>query len=168
MIDVIAQRTIPAPPDAIWPLLDDPTRLSEWFAFADSGEVLDGEGVGRRQRMHGHWGKKRSEIDQLVVEHEPPRRLAWRHEAERLDGKPAPRFAAETVFSATLEPVDGGTSVTLHSAQQQASALRGLVIRIFGRREIAQKLRESLATLEARAREGALTRDDAAPHPGAG
>jgi len=155
VIDVIAQRTIPAGPQAIWPLLDEPARLSEWFAFADGGEVLEGEGVGRRQRMHGHWGSKRSEIDQVAVEHEPPRRLAWRHEAERLDGRPAPRFAAETLFTATLEPVDGGTRVTLHSAQRPASALRGLVIRAFGRREVGQKLRESLARLDAWARNGA-------------
>ena len=54
--------------------------------------------------MHGHWGRKRSEIDQVVVEHGPLRRLAWRHEAERLDGLLVPRFAAQTVFTATLEP----------------------------------------------------------------
>ena len=156
MIDVTAQRTIPIDPEAIWPLLDDPARLHEWFAFADGGELLEGQGIGRRQRMYGHWGKKRSEIDQVVVEHEPPRRLAWRHEAERLDGKPAPRFAAETLFTATLEPVDGGTKVTLHSSQRPASALRGLIIRLFGRREVEQKLRESLAALDARARDGAL------------
>jgi uncharacterized protein YndB with AHSA1/START domain len=155
VIDVTAQRTIPAGPEAIWPLLDDPARLHEWFAFADGGEVLEGEGVGRRQRMHGHWGRKRSEIDQVIVEHDPPRRLAWRHEAERLDGKPAPRFAAETLFTATLETVDGGTRVTLHSAQRPASALRGVVIRMFGRREVGQKLRESLDALDAWARDGA-------------
>jgi uncharacterized protein YndB with AHSA1/START domain len=155
VIDVTAQRTIPARPEAIWPLLDDPARLHEWFAFADGGEVLEGEGVGRRQRMHGHWGRKRSEIDQVIVEHDPPRRLAWRHEAERLDGRPAPRFAAETLFTATLEPVDGGTRVTLHSAQRPASALRGVVIRMFGRREVGQKLRESLGVLDAWARDGA-------------
>jgi len=154
MIDVTAVRTIPRAPDEIWTLLDDPARLGEWLAFAERGELLEGEGVGRRQRMHGRWGRKRSEIDQVVVEHDPPRRLAWRHEAERLDGRPAPRFAAETVFTATLEPVDGGTRVTLHSAQVPASALRGALIRIFGRREIGQKLRESLERLDAWARRG--------------
>jgi uncharacterized protein YndB with AHSA1/START domain len=154
VIDVTATRTIPAAPQAIWPLLDEPARLHEWFAFADGGEVIEGAGVGRRQRMHGHWGRKRSEIDQVVVEHEPPRRLAWCHQAERLDGKPAPRFAAETVFTATLEPVEGGTRVTLHSAQVPASALRGVVIRAFGRREVRQKLRESLEGLDAWARRG--------------
>jgi uncharacterized protein YndB with AHSA1/START domain len=158
VIDVAAARTIPAAPDAIWPLLDDPARLGEWFAFADRGEVLAGAGVGRRQRMHGHWGRKRSEIDQVVVEHDPPRRIAWRHEAERLDGRPAPRFAATTQFTMTLEPEGpGATRLHLHSEQEPASAVRGMVIRLFGRREVAQKLEESLDRLEARfgAREAA-------------
>ena len=151
MIDVSASATIPAEPEAIWPLLDDPGRIGEWFAFADRGELLEGEGVGRRQRMHGHWGRKRSEIDQVVVEHDPPRRLAWRHEAERLDGRPAPRFAASTLFSMTLEPAGPGASrLLLRSQQEPASALRGLVIRLFGRREVATKLEESLARLAAR------------------
>jgi uncharacterized protein YndB with AHSA1/START domain len=151
VIDVTAGRTIPAPPDAIWPLLDDPARLGEWFAFAESGEVLEGAGVGRRQRMHGRWGRRQSEIDQVVVAHDPPRRLAWEHEAERLDGRPAPRFAASTRFTMTLEPEGpGATRLTLRSEQEPASALRGLVIRMFGRREVAAKLDESLERLAAR------------------
>ena len=151
MIDVTTARTIPAAPDDIWALLDDPARLGEWLAFADRGELLEGDGVGRRQRMHGRWGRKRSEIDQVVVEHDPPRRLAWRHEAERLDGRPAPRFAASTLFSMTLEPEGpGATRVSLRSQQEPASALRGFVIRLFGRREIAGKLEESADRLAAR------------------
>ena len=164
MIDVFAVRTIAAPPDEIWALLDDPVRLGEWLAFAESGEVLEGEGIGRRQRMHGRWGRKRSEIDQVVVEHDPPRRLAWRHEAERLDGRPAPRFAASTVFSMTLESEGPQTSrVTLRSQQEPASALRGLVIRLFGRREVAAKLDESLERLATRfGPESGATREAAA------
>jgi uncharacterized protein YndB with AHSA1/START domain len=151
VIDVSASATIPAEPAALWPLLDDPARLGEWFAFADGGEVLEGEGVGRRQRMHGHWGRKRSEIDQVVVEHDPPRRLAWRHEAERLDGKPAPTFAASTLFSMTLEPAGPGASrLLLRSQQEPASLMRGVVIRLFGRREVATKLEESLERLSAK------------------
>jgi uncharacterized protein YndB with AHSA1/START domain len=150
MVVVTTSRVIPAAPQSVWALLDDPSRLGEWLAFADRGEVVEGAGAGRRQRMHGHWGRKRSEIDQLVVEHDPPRRLAWRHEAERLDGRPAPRFAASTLFTMTLEPEDDGTRVTLRSEQEPASALKGVVIRLFGRREIAGKLDESLERLVAR------------------
>ena len=111
----------------MWPLLDEPEQLGEWFAFADGGEVLEGKGVGRRRRKHGHWGSKPSEVDQVVVEHEPPRRLAWRHEAERLDGRPAPRFAAQTLFTASRwSPSTAGTTrATLRSAQVPARTARG-------------------------------------------
>ena len=130
-------------------LVSNPARLPDWFTFARSGEVLDGEGVGRRQRMHGEWGRKRSEIDQEVVEFDPPRRIAWVHLAERLDGKPAPRFAASTWFTIDLVPDGSGTRVHLHSAQTPASPLRGLVMRLFGTREIADNLERSLDRLAA-------------------
>jgi uncharacterized protein YndB with AHSA1/START domain len=146
-LDVIRERRVAASPEQLWPLVSDPARLQEWFTFALAAEVLDGEGVGRRQRMHGEWGSKRSEIDQEVVEFDPPRRIAWVHLAERLDGKPAPRFAASTRFTVDLTPDDGGTSVRLHSAQEPASLVRGLVMRLFGTREIAQNLDRSLSRL---------------------
>src|SRR3954463_7005550 len=89
VVDVSVERTIPAPPDTLWPLLDDPGRLGEWFAFADRGEVLEGEGVGRRQRMHGHWGRKRSEIDQVVARPDAPPRPPGRTDPARRGARPA-------------------------------------------------------------------------------
>jgi uncharacterized protein YndB with AHSA1/START domain len=139
---------VAGPPERIWALIDDPAAMGEWFAFADRMELLEGEGLGRRQRLHGHWGRKRSEIDQEVVAYEPPRTFAWRHLAERLDGKPAPRFAAETVFTIELEPEEGGTRVRMESRQTPAGRMRGLVMRLFGGREVGQRLDESLAALE--------------------
>ena len=149
MLDVIRERRVAAPPERLWPLVSNPARLADWFTFARSSEVLDGEGVGRRQRVHGEWGRKRSEIDQEVVEFDPPRRIAWVHLAERLDGKPAPRFAASTWFKIDLVPDGSGTRVHLHSAQTPASPLRGLVMRLFGTREIADNLERSLDRLAA-------------------
>jgi uncharacterized protein YndB with AHSA1/START domain len=150
VIEVRAERSIPAAPDVLWPLVSEPDRLPEWFAFAERVEVLDGpEGAGQRRRQHGRWGKKRSEVDQVITRWEPPRALAWRHEAERLDGKPAPRFAASTDFTIELVPEAGGTRVRLHSAQAPAGPVRGLVIRAFGRREVARTLQDSLDRLAA-------------------
>jgi uncharacterized protein YndB with AHSA1/START domain len=150
MIEVRAERSIPAGPDALWPPVSDPARLPEWFAFAERVEVLDGpDGAGQRRRQHGHWGKKRSEVDQRITRWEPGRALAWRHEAERLDGKPAPRFAASTDFTIELVPDGAGTVVRLHSAQQPAGPLRGLVMRAFGKRELSRSLADSLERLAA-------------------
>lgn len=150
MIEVRAEQSIRAEPDELWPLVSDPERLPEWFAFAERVEVLEGEdGAGQRRRQHGHWGKRRSEVDQIVTRWEPGRALAWRHEAERLDGKPAPRFAASTDFTIELVPAGRTTIVRLHSAQQAAGPLRGIIIRAFGRRELRRELRKSLARLSA-------------------
>jgi len=107
--------------------------MGRWFAFADSIELLDGEGVGRRQRMHGHWGRKQSEIDQEVVSFRPPQTLAWRHLAERLNGKPAPRFDLPTSilrFAARLRPdlaevVRSADGVTFWATDAKARAELG-------------------------------------------
>ncbi len=148
MIEVVAERTLPAPPEAVWPLVSDPERLVGWFGFADRIEVLEGEGEGQLRRQYGHWGKRPSEVDQELTAFDPPKRLAWRHLAERLNGKPAPRFAASTDFTIDLIPQDGGTRVRLSSAQVPASRMRGLVMRAFGRREVEGTLRTSLDALE--------------------
>src|SRR3954447_20706847 len=143
MIEVVAERVVFAPVERVWPLVSSPEELPRWFGFAERVEVLEGEGVGQLRRQHGHWGKKASEVAQELTAYEPQRRLAWRHLAERLGGKPAPRFAASTDFSIELAPDGAGTHVRLRSVQEPASALRGAVIRMFGRREIAGTLKRS-------------------------
>ena len=56
----------------IWPYVDDVTRWPEWFTEAERCEVLEGDGVGRRQRMYGHARGKATEIDS--VDHASTRR----------------------------------------------------------------------------------------------
>lgn len=153
MIEVNAERSIAATPDVLWPVVSDPAWLPQWFTFAERVEVLEGAaGPGQRRRQHGHWGKRESEVDQRITRWEPPRAVAWTHEAERLNGKPAPRFAASTDFTIELVPEAGGTRVRLRSVQQPAGVLRGAVIRAFGRREVARALDDSLERLAAATR----------------
>jgi uncharacterized protein YndB with AHSA1/START domain len=144
-------------PEDVWARVDDVSSLAEWFAFGDRFEVTEGVGKGRRQTMYGRWGKKPFEVDQRVVDYDPPSLLGWVHEAERLDGKPAPKFAASTHFTIRLEPVRSGTKVTLRSDQQPAGALRGIVMRLFGTREVARSLDESLVALAAISKTGRPT-----------
>lgn len=149
MIDIVRRRRIDARPEDLWPKIDDLDELARWFSFADRFELLEGSGEGRRQRLHGKWGRKRSEIDQVVTGYEPNRELAWEHEHERLDGKPAPLFATSTRFSVAIEPDRDGSVVTLRSQQVPASRTKGVVMKLFGTREVAQHMERSLENLAA-------------------
>ncbi len=158
MITVVRERRVPVAPDQVWPLVDDPERMGGWLAFAESMELLEGAGVGRRQRLHGRWGRRRTEVDQEITAYEPGRSLTWRHLAERLDGKPAPRFSAATRFTVTLAPDGDGTLVRLESAQEPAGFFQGLLMRTGTRSDIARPMERSLAALAAAVQPGAGSR----------
>jgi uncharacterized protein YndB with AHSA1/START domain len=121
MIEIARERSIPAPAARVWEVVGDAERLPEWYARANSVAVLEGAGLGRRQRMSSQWRGQDSEVDQLITAFEPERLLEWRHEAERLGGQPAPRFASETVVRIKLD-AEGpdATRVTLESRQRPA------------------------------------------------
>ncbi|MFN2489561.1 MAG: SRPBCC domain-containing protein [Actinomycetota bacterium] len=148
MIEIVCERTIAAAPVELWRVIEDPERLPEWFSFAERAEVLEGGGMGRRQRIHGHWGKKRSEVDQRVVAYVPERLLAWTHEAERVDGKPAPLFAESTEVTVRLNPAGDATQVRLESRQVPAGRLKGIALRLFGARAVGDHLNDSLERLD--------------------
>jgi uncharacterized protein YndB with AHSA1/START domain len=149
VIEIYKWRLVPATPEELWPLIDDVEQLARWFTFAERIELVEGSGVGRRQRLHGKWGRKSSEIDQRVTIYKPNQELVWEHEAERLNGKPAPVFAKSTRFSIKLTPEAHGTRVELRSQQEPASRLKGVVIQMFGKREVAQHMDKSLDQLAA-------------------
>jgi uncharacterized protein YndB with AHSA1/START domain len=151
VIEVDRQREIAATPEEVWAVVTEPKRAPEWFTFAERVEVLGGpDGVGQKQRQHGRWGRRAAEIDREIIEYDPPRAYAWHHLAERLNGKPAPQFARSTRFRISLEPSGTGTTfVRLHGTQEPASALKGLVMRAFGTREVASHMTRSLDRLAA-------------------
>jgi uncharacterized protein YndB with AHSA1/START domain len=143
MIEITREASVRSAPASVWELVSSPARAAEWFTFADRVEVLSGAGVGQRRRQYGRWGRKPSEIDQEIIAWDPPRIIACRHVAERLDGKPAPRFAASTEFQIQLAPAAEGTTVRLRSRQEPASAMRALVMRLFGTRDVARHMERS-------------------------
>lgn len=148
MIEIERETHLAAKPSDVWTIVEDVRRLPMWFAFCDRAELLEGGGIGRRQRIGGRWGGRRSEIDQVVTAYEPGRLLAWRHEAERLNGKPAPRYSKETIFTVWLEPDGGGTRVRLVSQQEPAGAIRGFLMKVAGSKEIASRMEKSLERLK--------------------
>jgi uncharacterized protein YndB with AHSA1/START domain len=150
-VTISRERVVPLPVEEVWRRTEDLDELSDWFEGGDRFELLDGSGRGRRQRMHGRWGKKRAEIDQVVSAYDPPHRIVWEHEAERLDGKPAPRFARSTVFEIRLIPRPEGCLVRLRSTQEPAGLFKGLGLRLFAKRELASRFERSLMNLPGKA-----------------
>ena len=148
MITVTMNRLVRGSPDQIWAVIDDVERMSEWFDFADRAETLGGSGLGRRQRTHGRSSGKAAEVDQEVTLYEPARAIGWRHLEERLDGRPAPKFAEEVVFCVWLEEEPGGTRVTMESRQRPASLLKGVLIRLVGLWQVRTQMKRSLDRLE--------------------
>ncbi|HEV8489324.1 MAG TPA: SRPBCC family protein [Candidatus Limnocylindrales bacterium] len=150
MIEFSRQRRIAAPPERIWPLVDDVAAWPRWFTEAERGEVLSGWGVGRRQRMHGHARGKTTEIDSVVVGHQPPRRLRWHHEAERVDGKPGSVvFAKDATAEVTIEPDGTGSLVTYRLLAEPGSLLNSFMLRVMAPGPIGRSFEESLARLAA-------------------
>ena len=149
MIEIVRERSIHADSRSLWAIVSDAGRLTDWYARAERVEVLSGEGLGRRQRLISQWRGRPSEIDQVITVFQPDRELEWRHEAERLDGQPAPRFSAETVVSITLSPEGQGiTRVAMASRQRPADAEKEAMM--LGNSEyLGQQLEASLERLEA-------------------
>jgi uncharacterized protein YndB with AHSA1/START domain len=148
MIEVTREARVPAGVDRVWAIVSDPGRAAEWFEFSDHTEVLSGEGVGQKRTQHGHWGKRKSEVDQEIIAWEPGKLLAWQHLAERLDGKPAPKFAASTEFRVELDGDDEATTVRLRSLQEPAGAVKGWLMKRLGAKDVERNLEKSLAKLE--------------------
>ena len=146
MIEIVRQAHVDAPVDAVWVQVSDAARTPSWFTFAERVEVRSGEGVGQLRTQHGRWGGKAAEVDQEIIAFEPGRLLRWRHVEERLNGRPAPRFAASTEFSIELEAGGDGTTVRLRSRQEPASRFKGWLMKA-GSRDLTRAMEQSLERL---------------------
>jgi uncharacterized protein YndB with AHSA1/START domain len=104
-----ARRTLPAPVDSVWAVLEDPARLAEWWPG-----IVRAEPTVRRALAPGaHWhvqganrmsARRRPELSGalLVLDVVPLRRLVFQLSGERMD------------VELDLEPVeDGETQATL-------------------------------------------------------
>ena len=150
MIEFVRSRHIDAPAERIWPFVFDIGAWPKWFTEAERGEVLSGEGVGRRQRMYGHARGKATEIDSIVTASEPPSRLRWHHEAERVDGKPGSVvFARDASAEVTIQPDGAGSLVTYRLLAEPGSLLNTFMLRVMAPRPIGRSFETSLARLAA-------------------
>ena len=148
MIEFARSRHIEATPDRIWPYVADITAWPRWFTEAERGEVVSGDGQGRRQRMYGHARGKATEIDSVVTAWEPPTRLRWHHEAERVDGRPGSVvFAKDATAEVTIAPEGSGSLVTYRLLADPGSLLNTFMLRVMAPRPIRASFDTSLERL---------------------
>ncbi len=155
MKEFARSRRIAAPPDRIWPFVDDVTQWSRWFTEAERAEVTAGAGLGRQQRMYGHARGKATEIDSVVTAYEPPRRLRWHHEAERVDGRPGPVvYAKDATAEVTIDSEAGGSLVTYRLLAEPGSLLNTFMLTFLAPGPIGRSFETSLERLAALAEAG--------------
>jgi uncharacterized protein YndB with AHSA1/START domain len=158
VIEFVRSRYLDATPERIWPFVDDVTAWSRWFTEAERAELLSGHGAGRRQRMFGHARGKATEIDSVVTAYEPPNRLRWHHEAERVDGRPGSVvFATDAFAEVTIRPDGAGSLVTYRLLAEPGSIRNTFMLRVLAARPIGRSFEVSLERL------GALVERPAGP-----
>jgi hypothetical protein len=76
--------------------------------------------------------------------------LGWKHIAQRLNGKPAPRISSDVTMSIELHSAPAAaTRVVLKSRNVPASAFGGLVLRLVAGPRIRKAFDRALKTLAA-------------------
>ena len=103
------ERIIPAPAEAIFDLLVDPTRHRD---IDGSGTVREAKGPSRRLELGDRFGMSMKmgvpySMVSTVIELEENRRLAWQTRGPTAVGQ----LVAGRIWRYELEPTDGGTRV---------------------------------------------------------
>jgi uncharacterized protein YndB with AHSA1/START domain len=133
-------RTIAAPQQRVWEVLEDPHHFPRWWPG-----VTRMEGVGPQGWTQVFTTKKGRpvRVDFRLLESDPPWRRVWEQE---IPGTPFERVLIESITEVALEPVDGGTRVTVEQRQKLKGYSRtgGMMLR----RATSKKLDEALDGLE--------------------
>ncbi|HEU5142333.1 MAG TPA: SRPBCC family protein [Solirubrobacterales bacterium] len=114
-------RVVAAAPDEVWKLISDPYNLPRWWPRTGRVESVDSKSGGRRSQ----WTKvlqtaegRGVRADYRCVSAAEGERYVWE---QQLEGSPFARHLRSSRVEIALRPAEGGTKVSLTSAQ----ALRG-------------------------------------------
>jgi uncharacterized protein YndB with AHSA1/START domain len=124
------ERLIPAPPEAIFDLIADPSRHRD---IDGSGTVRNAKGEPQRLALGSRFGMSMKmgmpySMVSTVIEFEENRRLAWQTRGPSALG----RLVAGRIWRYELEPVEGGTLVRESWDISQESALTKPAVRRAG------------------------------------
>lgn len=96
-----------AAPEAVWAIVVDIARIGDWSHETRDGVWADGADSARpgaRFRARNRVGRRRWSRFSEVVTVDEPRTFAWKTVPTRL-------YPDSTIWTITLEPVDGGTRI---------------------------------------------------------
>ncbi len=122
MSDVSVEREIAAPPEKVWSLVSDITRMGEWSPEARGGEWIKGAtgpAVGARFKGRNARGKRSWSTDCRVVECDPGSRFAFAVSSGPL---------SVATWTYVITPTAGGCHVV-----ESWDDTRGAIIRTAGR-----------------------------------
>lgn len=148
MLETHGERYIEARSEQVWMLVDNTNCLAHWLSFATQIEVVDGNGLGQRQIVHGRFHRFCSGVEQEVIAYEPARLLSWTNTEEHPAVGHVPRMDRSTTITIELIPEGAGTRVRIESRSEPAGPLRGLAMRLTTQRAIERHIRLSLEQLE--------------------
>ena len=101
---------INAPPERVWRALTSPKELSAWFKVEIEGEIAPNTEIWMTSTHKGYEGQR---FQVRIVEMSPPRRFAWQWHPGEVDASVDYSREARTTVTFTLEPVAGGTKLSL-------------------------------------------------------
>ncbi len=147
MVDVAVSRVIAAPPEAVWTLVSDPTRMGEWSPENTGAKWLGGAtgpAVGAAFRGSNASGRMKWQTKATVTEFVP-------NEAFAFD---VTLIVPVATWAYRLAPVEGGTEVTEEWTHTEPKAIAWMVDKVMGVKSRAEHNRVNMeATLEAIAAE---------------
>jgi uncharacterized protein YndB with AHSA1/START domain len=132
-------RTIAAPPQAVWKVIEDPHHMPRWWPGV---RRMEGVQQDRFTQVFTTRKGRAVRMDFELLASEPPQRRAW---SQDVTGTPFERVLTESITEIALEPVSGGTRVTIVQRQKlRGSARTGAFLL---RRASGKKLDEALEGL---------------------
>ncbi|GAB7038098.1 MULTISPECIES: SRPBCC family protein [Catenuloplanes] len=148
MVVVERHGRVGAPAEAVWDVVRCAETLPRWLAGVARCEQ-DGDGHGARRRMTGETG---AEVRARIIAYREPSLIAWRECADADapgDPPPVPIARVSAELHVELRPDGDGTLVRLIRVHRPGGFWRGVALRLFGVRRIANRLDRSLAVLAA-------------------
>jgi uncharacterized protein YndB with AHSA1/START domain len=133
-------RTIPAAPQRIWEVLEDPHHMPRWWPGVTRMEGVEND---RWTQVFKTKKGRPVRMDFRLLASEPPWQRAWEQE---IAGSPFERVLRESITEVVLEPEGSGTNVTIVQRQRLRGYSRtgGFMLR----RATAKTLGEALEGLE--------------------